>query len=88
MKGKENMYPRYTLIRESYKDADGARKRGLRLRDFDPKIDAKTKQHAGLVLRQGFVSNRDVIIVTTDAVIFSHRDLNDLADDLELLNKK
>ena len=85
MVGRDDLFPRFTLIRETYEDEDSAKQRVLRLRDFDPKFDDKTKLHAGLVLRQGFASGQKVIIVTTDAAVFSYDELPSLAEELEVL---
>jgi len=74
MKGHENMYPRYTITRETYKSNQLAEKRLVRLRDHDPLLDSKMQPK--LVLRRGFTSGKEVWIVATDAVIFSKTELD------------
>lgn len=73
MANDSSLFPRYTLIRETYENDQQASSRLERLRDHDPELN--NKMNAGLVLRGGFVKGKDVWILTTDAVIFSRQEL-------------
>lgn len=81
MKDDRSMFPRFTIIRESYGNEELAQQRWRRLRDHDPELDSKL--HSGLVLRDGFVRGKDVWIVTTDAVIFSHQELDKIMRNIQ-----
>lgn len=86
MKEESSMYPRFTLIRESYQSAELATQRLKRLRDHDPSLD--NKEYSGLVLRKGFNSGFDVLIITTDATIFSHQELDKITQKIQEINSK
>ena len=77
------MFPRFTIIRETYESPELAGTRLKRLRDHDPSLDDKS--NSGLVLRDGFATGKDVWIVTTDATIFSYRELSKVKKSLEEL---
>lgn len=83
MADQPSLFPRYTIIRETYENPELADSRLKRLRDHDPGLDDKI--HSGLVLRDGFATGKDVWIVTTDAVIFSHLELGKVKGNLEEL---
>lgn len=69
------MFPRFTIFCEQYGSVAEATVRAGRLRDHDPSLD--NKDFPELVLRDGFCVGKDVWIVTTDAVIFSHSELQE-----------
>jgi len=77
------MFPRFTIIRETYENPELASTRLKRLRDHDPSLDDKS--NSGLVLRDGFATGKEVWIVTTDATIFSYRELSKVKKNLEEL---
>ena len=85
MKQNSSMFPRFTIIRETYSTSDHAVSRSGRLREFDPSLDTKTKEGAGLVLRDGFSVGNMVWIVTTDAAIFSQTELKSFTQYLKSL---
>ena len=78
-------YPRFKIIRERYVNVETAKKRLERLRDHDPSLN--TKANAGLVLRRGFRIDDEVIIVTTDAVMFSRRYLDEVTTKLKKITR-
>ena len=81
MKGHPNFYPRFTLIRETFRSREQAENRIIRLREHDSKIDSK--MFPKLLLRDGFSAGKEVFIVTTDAVIFSHEELDKMTSGLK-----
>jgi hypothetical protein len=83
MKDDPSLFPRFTIIREIYGSQGLAEQRWRRLRDHDPELDSKI--HSGLVLRDGFVRGKNVWIVTTDAVIFSHQELDKIMRNIQNL---
>lgn len=79
-------YPRFKIIRERYLDADAAEKRFKRLRDFDPALTNKFK-NTDHDLRRGFYVDDEVVIVTTDAVLFSRHYLDGVTAELKKLHQ-
>jgi len=64
----KNAYYRFTIVEETFENADLARARSERLKDHDPQLDSKC--HPELILRDGFFSANKVIYVTTDVSKF------------------
>lgn len=85
MTADSSTFPRFTVVRETYARPEAASNRLKRLRDHDPDLD--DKMNPGLVLRDGFTSGENVWIVTTDAVVFSHNELQKVTRNLEALKK-
>lgn len=82
MKGHSLLYPHFTIIRETYQTPEQASMRVQRLKEHDSKIDSK--KFPKLLLRKGFSAGTQVLIITTDAVIFSYDELDKITRNLEL----
>ncbi len=79
-------YPRFKIIRERYLDTDTAQKRFTRLQDFDPELINKFK-NSDQDFRRGFNIGDEVVIVTTDAVMFSRRHLDGVTAELKKIQE-